>query len=81
MSGPLFKRRMSSQMVNYRARNIQYPGDEKLRGATQVAKRYRGASDEGMDVLTLENNGYKAMSLTSKYRNAIKYSDRARGAL
>ena len=30
VSGPLFKKKMAFQMVNYRARNMHYPGDEKM---------------------------------------------------
>jgi hypothetical protein len=30
VSGPSFKHRMSLQMVTYKARNMRYPGDEKM---------------------------------------------------
>ena len=59
VSGPLFKKKMSSQMVNYRARQHNYPGDEKMRGATQTKKKYRGTSDEGIAMVALENSGAK----------------------
>ena len=59
LSGPLFKKKMSYQMVNYRARNMHYPGDEKMRGATQTGKRYRGTSDTGVTMVTQENNSMK----------------------
>ncbi|MFM8622856.1 MAG: hypothetical protein ACKOB3_05715, partial [Holophagaceae bacterium] len=59
LSGPLFKKKMSYQMVNYRARNMHYPGDEKMRGATQTGKRYRGTSDTGGTMVTQENNSMK----------------------
>jgi hypothetical protein len=60
VSGPLFKKKMSFQMVNYRARNMHYPGDEKMRGATQTGKKYRGTGNAGMTMATTqESNGMK----------------------
>jgi hypothetical protein len=56
VSGPMFKQRMSLQMVTYKARNVRYPGDEKMRGSTQTGKRYRGTNDDGVAIVTLDNN-------------------------
>ena len=60
VSGPLFKKKMSAQMVNYRARQHNYPGDEKMRGATQTAKKYRGTSDEGIAMVALDSGAKRA---------------------
>ncbi len=59
VSGPLLKKKMSSQLVNYRARQQNNPGDENMRGAMQTKKKYRGTSDEGVAMASLENSGAK----------------------
>ena len=56
VSGPMFKHKMSLQMVTYKAKNLRYPGDEKMRGSTQTGKRYRGTNDDGVAIVTLDNN-------------------------
>ena len=56
VSGPAFKHRMSLQMVTYKARDMRYPGDEKMRASTQTGKRYRGTSEGGTAIMTLDNN-------------------------
>jgi len=39
---------VSVQMVQYRASNMQYPGDSKMQKATQTNKRKRGVVDESL---------------------------------
>ena len=41
MSAPAYRRKLSRQLCEYRARNRQYPGDEIMREATQQHKRRR----------------------------------------
>jgi len=39
---------MSLQMVQYRPSEMKYPGDSKMRMATQTNKRKRGGLDESL---------------------------------
>ena len=45
VSATKFRHRLSSQMVNYKASNLMYPGDDKMRGATQMRKGKRGINE------------------------------------
>ena len=42
VSGPKFRQKMSLQMVQYRPSEMKYPGDSRMRMATQMNKRKRG---------------------------------------
>jgi len=44
VSSTRFKQELSSQMVQYKAYNKKYPGDEMMRGATQRNKNKRGGA-------------------------------------
>jgi hypothetical protein len=46
VSSTQFKQKLSLQMVQYKAWNKNYPGDEKMRGATQQNKHRRGDNDK-----------------------------------
>ena len=48
-----FKQELSSQMVQYKAWNKKYPGDEMMRGATQRNKNKRGGADSNEEVVSL----------------------------
>jgi DNA-directed RNA polymerase subunit RPC12/RpoP len=48
-----FKQELSSQMVQYKAWNKKYPGDEMMRGATQRNKNKRGGADTNEEVVSL----------------------------
>ena len=45
VSGSRFRQKMSLQMVGYKASNLNYPGDSKMRKATQMNKRKRGVDE------------------------------------
>jgi hypothetical protein len=45
VSSTQFKQKLSLQMVQFKAWNKNYPGDEKMRGATQQHKNRRGDND------------------------------------
>ncbi len=45
VSSAQFKQKLSFQMVQFKAWNQKYPGDEKMRGATQQRKQRRGESE------------------------------------
>jgi len=47
-SGPRFQQKMSLQMVQYIVSNMQYPGNSKMRKATQTNKRKCGGVDESL---------------------------------
>ena len=48
-----FKQELSLQMVQYKAWNKKYPGDEMMRGATQRNKNKHGGADTNEEVVSL----------------------------
>ena len=50
MSGPAFRQQMSRQMCEYRAVNLQYPGNEKMRASTQTNRRKRRCRDDTLEL-------------------------------
>ena len=48
VSSTQFKQKLSLQMVQYKAWNKHYPGDKKMRGATQQNKNRRGDNDNSI---------------------------------
>ncbi len=51
MDGPEFRQVLGTQMCEYRAANLQYPGDEFVRNATKTLKKKRGKNKRLEDSL------------------------------
>jgi hypothetical protein len=49
MSAKAFRQKLATQMCNYRARNLLYPGDDKLRSTTKTPKKRRGVKRSNDD--------------------------------
>jgi hypothetical protein len=43
-------------MVTYKARNLKFPGDEKIRRSTQTGKRYCGGDNDGLAAVALDHD-------------------------
>lgn len=67
LSAKGFRQKMATQMCNYRARNMLYPGDEKFRNTTKTPKKRRGVKrshDTANDETTADNSEVETTGVT-----------------